>query len=383
MNTVFVGGSRHVSRLPAEFKNRLNSVIKHGHKVVVGDANGADKAVQRHLLEAAYDNVIVFCSGERCRNNLGSWKACHISPPKSAKGFHFYAEKDRAMAREADFGLMIWDGKSPGTILNVLRLVRSHKIAVLFNATDKSSFNIKSLEHWNDFLSTCSATLLADLRDRASPSEWGHSNDQQTLLDLVGSKSTSGRLEKNESSTPAKSKQQFDPKELFLQAESFALTQNVLLRPEMTKYVAYTGAPAVVLSAFAAELFLKCLLLLQKSAGWGHDLEKLFNALTPVTRERVAANWKAILERKKDQYLGEKYDLEESLKVAANAFDAVRYAHEGVEDVHFNLSDFPEALRTTIIEAKPEWADLRRVYHADAEGENIKVRFADRATASK
>ena len=43
MKTVFIGGSRHVSRLSAEVKGRLNNVIKNGHRVVVGDANGADK----------------------------------------------------------------------------------------------------------------------------------------------------------------------------------------------------------------------------------------------------------------------------------------------------------------------------------------------------
>ena len=38
------------------------------------------------------------------------------------RGFAVHAEKDREMARRADYGLMIWDGVSPGTFLNVLRL---------------------------------------------------------------------------------------------------------------------------------------------------------------------------------------------------------------------------------------------------------------------
>lgn len=49
MNTVFIGGSRHISRLPAQAKERLNNIIENGHNVVVGDANGADKAVQKHF----------------------------------------------------------------------------------------------------------------------------------------------------------------------------------------------------------------------------------------------------------------------------------------------------------------------------------------------
>jgi len=172
MNKIFIGGSRHVSRLPAEVKQRLDNVIASGHLVVVGDANGADKAVQKHLLDKRYDNVTVFCSGEAPRNNLGTWRTHHVDVPKSTKGFQFYAAKDREMAREADFGLMIWDGKSPGTILNVLRLALAGKIAVLFSLPDKNIFNIKTVDHWKAFISHCSREVQIDVKERATPEEW-------------------------------------------------------------------------------------------------------------------------------------------------------------------------------------------------------------------
>ncbi len=57
MNTIFIGGSRHISRLPSEIKDRLNKVIDNQHCVLVGDANGADKAVQKHFADASYDKV--------------------------------------------------------------------------------------------------------------------------------------------------------------------------------------------------------------------------------------------------------------------------------------------------------------------------------------
>lgn len=158
---------------PPQVKDRLNNVITCGHHVIVGDANGADKAVQKHLLEAAYENVTVFCSGEHYRNNLGDWHIHHVIPPEGAKGFQFYAAKDREMAREADVGLMIWDGKSAGTVLNVLRLLRAGKIAVLINLHEKTAVNLKSAEQWDDFLSRCSVGLRTDLRDRATADEWG------------------------------------------------------------------------------------------------------------------------------------------------------------------------------------------------------------------
>lgn len=186
-STVFIGGSRDVSRLSTEVRDRLNNVIKSGHRVIVGDANGVDKAVQKYLSAARYDNVTVFCSGDRPRNNLGHWRTHNVIPPKSAKGFQFYAAKDREMAREADFGLMIWDSKSVGTVLNILRLVRGGKIAVLINVPDKSTINIKSRAQWDEFLVRCPPKLLADLRERATADEWElmTENAQASLLETT------------------------------------------------------------------------------------------------------------------------------------------------------------------------------------------------------
>lgn len=182
MNTVFIGGSRHVSRLPSHAKERLNNVIESGFPILVGDANGADKAVQKHLFAAHYEQVTVFCSGDTCRNNLGQWKTNHVRTSKDVKGFQFYAAKDREMARDADFGLMIWDGKSAGTVLNVLRLVRAGKKAVLINAPEKTAITFKGADDWDAFLSQCSIELHRDLKERAMPEEWGPFGPRQASL---------------------------------------------------------------------------------------------------------------------------------------------------------------------------------------------------------
>lgn len=185
MKTIFIGGSRHVSRLPAEVKKRLDNVIASSHQVIVGDANGADKAVQKHFCEARYPHVTVFCSGDAPRNNLGSWTTHRVDVPKGTKGFQFYAAKDREMAHEADFGLMIWDGKSPGTVLNVLRLVQASKISVLFNVPDKAAVNVKTVEQYREFILHCDAGFRADLRERATAQEWSliEADVQPSLLD--------------------------------------------------------------------------------------------------------------------------------------------------------------------------------------------------------
>lgn len=193
MNTIFIGGSRHVSRLPPEVKKRLDNVVASGHRVIVGDANGADKAVQKHFFDKRYDQVTVFCSGSTPRNNLGTWHTHQVDVPKGAKGFHFYAAKDREMAREADFGLMIWDGKSPGTVLNVLRLALAGKISVLFNVPEKDVVNITTLDGWKTFISRCSRELQMDVKERATPDEWRlvESSEQPSLLSLIDEKAVS------------------------------------------------------------------------------------------------------------------------------------------------------------------------------------------------
>ena len=112
---VFVAGSRQISRLPAEVRNRLDTMIEKGFQILVGDANGADKAIQRYLADKSYSNVLVHCMKDRCRNNVGSWPTREVDAPRGARGFDYYSLKDRAMAEAAEYGLMLWDGKSKGT----------------------------------------------------------------------------------------------------------------------------------------------------------------------------------------------------------------------------------------------------------------------------
>jgi hypothetical protein len=67
MATVFVAGSRQISRLPAEVRSRLVTMIEKGFQILVGDANGADKAVQRYLADRSYPHVLVHCMKDHCR----------------------------------------------------------------------------------------------------------------------------------------------------------------------------------------------------------------------------------------------------------------------------------------------------------------------------
>ena len=112
MTSVFVAGSRALSRLNPKVRERLDNIMKQNFTVLVGDANGADKAVQRHLAKCGYREVLVYCM-ETCRNNAGQWRTRpHTAKPGSKRDRHYYGIKDSAMAEDATCGFMLWDGES-------------------------------------------------------------------------------------------------------------------------------------------------------------------------------------------------------------------------------------------------------------------------------
>lgn len=139
MSRVFIGGSRKITRLNIDIRKRLDRIIERLLPVLIGDANGADKAVQRYFEERGYGLVEVFCSDRAPRNNVGSWPVRIVRPSHATRDFDYYATKDRVMAKEATVGFMIWDGQSRGTLLNVLRLVTQDKKALVY-VTPKDSF---------------------------------------------------------------------------------------------------------------------------------------------------------------------------------------------------------------------------------------------------
>jgi hypothetical protein len=145
-STVFVAGSRQISRLPAEVTSRLDTMIEKGLQILVGDANGADKAIQRYLADKSYPNVLVHCMKEHCRNNVGNWPTREIDAPRGARGFDYYSLKDRAMAEAAEYGLMLWDGKSKGTINNIVNLSRRQKPVAVYIAPKRHFLTVKAFD---------------------------------------------------------------------------------------------------------------------------------------------------------------------------------------------------------------------------------------------
>ena len=166
MTTVFIGGSRRASRLNAHVQRRLDTIIEREFPIIVGDANGADKAVQQYLHGRGYRNVEVFCSGETCRNNVGDWPTRNIPVTNRKRDAQFYSAKDRAMAQEATIGLMLWDGKSVGTLLNLFRLLKLNKEVSIYNVPEKKFEKLRKSIEWEDFLTSLDIGLQRKIEQR-------------------------------------------------------------------------------------------------------------------------------------------------------------------------------------------------------------------------
>jgi hypothetical protein len=127
--------------------------------------------------------------------------------------------------------------------------------------------------------------------------------------------------------------------------------------------------PAMVLSAFASELYLKCLLCIETDkVPEDHNLLRLFEGLKVSTRHELDDLWDTDIRRPEKQAAIEKLralpdgddirlDLRYALERGADGFIELRYFYE-TEQVHFLLSDFPFCLRMLILRRCPYWGSV-------------------------
>jgi len=155
MTKVFIGGSRAVNRLNPLVQARTDNVINQHFTVLIGDANGADKAIQRYLASKGYNNVIVYCMERKCRNNIGQWKTKRVEAGKDKRGFEYYAAKDIEMAKDASYGFMIWDGRSKGTLNNILNLLKLDKKVLVYFVPTSNCYTVTSYRDLLDLLGKC------------------------------------------------------------------------------------------------------------------------------------------------------------------------------------------------------------------------------------
>ena len=116
---VFISGSISKKTLDENDIAYMEQIVEGKRTILIGDADGVDRAVQQYLFEQNYQNVIVYFSGENVRHNIGNWQTKQIPNPDNLTGKPRYQLKDKAMADDCDCGMMFWDGKSKGTQDNI------------------------------------------------------------------------------------------------------------------------------------------------------------------------------------------------------------------------------------------------------------------------
>ena len=170
MTTVFVAGSLNIKRLHPLFTERLSNIVSSDIDVVVGDANGADTSIQKSLLAKHTGNVTVYCSGSRPRNNLGNWPVQNVYPNHDVGTRAYFTAKDLEMARVADYGLMMWDSKSTGTLSNAIELLRRGKKCVVFVNKNKAFITVFDIDGLKRLVSVMSepARIRAENKIRLS-----------------------------------------------------------------------------------------------------------------------------------------------------------------------------------------------------------------------
>ena len=58
------------------------------------------------------------------------------------------------MAKNANIGFMIWNGKSKGTFNNMINLLNLEKEVILYYVLTKKFYQFKEMRHLEDFLNT-------------------------------------------------------------------------------------------------------------------------------------------------------------------------------------------------------------------------------------
>lgn len=153
MHKVFISGSMAIKKLHPAVLDRINNVIDSGYQVLVGDADGVDTSIQSYLFEKNAKPVLLYCAGDQPRNNIGKWAVKKIQTTYSPGTRSYFTAKDLAMAEDCDYGLMIWDTKSTGTLSNAVELLKRNKNSLVFVNKEKLFIKVKSVSDLESLVS--------------------------------------------------------------------------------------------------------------------------------------------------------------------------------------------------------------------------------------
>lgn len=163
-----------------------------------------------------------------------------------------------------------------------------------------------------------------------------------------------------------------NPVEIFVVAEQFRSARRRLTVDSDDAPHGDAPLPAITCSAFATELYLKCLAACDHGRPLiGHDLRHLFNHLNRQTQAQIRKHFEPFLQDVKDHIHREWHlagkmpdanvDFDYVLDASRKGFVLARYLHEtGLPNEQGWIADgIMEAARSTILLANPDWAQAR------------------------
>lgn len=184
MTKVFISGSMGIKHLDSNVLARINNIIHSNYQVIVGDASGVDSSIQQHLNAQQTRLVHVYCSGRQARNNIGRWETKTVQTDASPGTRAFFTAKDLKMAEDCDYGLMVWDTKSTGTLSNAIELLKRNKMSLVYINKAKEFLKIKERADLEKLLSYMSESAFkqADKKLKLSENIKGFRHEQTSLI---------------------------------------------------------------------------------------------------------------------------------------------------------------------------------------------------------
>lgn len=155
-----------------------------------------------------------------------------------------------------------------------------------------------------------------------------------------------------------------DPLRIFHHAESFFGAIDQLHKTSDSRRYGFIQAPVIVMSAFASELYFKCLICAETGvAPRGHALFPLFQKLERISQAAINNRWneRLVIRESKIRDLEKSMGrpiprlLEETLSQSSNSFEEARYLYQEEPGYYSDIGDLPMVVRSAINDLKPSW----------------------------
>jgi hypothetical protein len=156
-----------------------------------------------------------------------------------------------------------------------------------------------------------------------------------------------------------------DARQIFRVAAVYEEASNVIHNAMSNDKKMYLAVTHGAIAAFALELYLKCLLVIEHNAAppEEHNPKELFRLLRRQTKQslrRQHNEWapkQQAFQNLKKHIPDWEFDLDSLLEQAQDAFTQLRYSYEGLrEGMGFSLNGFTWFVRNRILKLHPEWA---------------------------